>query len=428
MRAGRLSDFFRKLASRLALVVAGSLLGLALGEVVVRALGRGDVTLDRGRLHAFDPEAGWICQPGANLRYELPESFAVRVRCNSRGLRDVEHAFEKPAGVLRIVCSGDSFMWGYGVEDDETFPSCLSRALGNAETINLGVSGYNTVQEYVRLESEGMRYGPDWVVFFVCWNDLDANFDDKGGRRPIAALSPDGGVRIENRPVHVSSLSTLSDWISRHSRLYIFASYGIKLTRDLLLRRHAAEALAVEARDGGESRRRRAPASGSPMSIAAQPPAPAPARDEGASSDGAADEMAFSELELFAGTPRPALTRAWEALRRLLALTRDLVQSHGARLLIVYAVDLTNVEESVQNELARAARLPRTDMDWDRPNRTLGEICASLGVAYVDPTPDFRARPSTASLFLRGNRHWSAAGQKLMADVVARRLRALQGP
>jgi hypothetical protein len=276
----------------------------------------------------------------------------------------------------------------------------------------------------VRLESEGMRYAPDWVVFFVCLNDLDGNFDDKDGRRPIAALSPDGGVRIENRPVRASSLSSVGDWIGRHSRLYIFTSYGIKLTRERLLRQRAAAALAAEEHDAGESRRGRAPASAAPVSVAAAPPAAA--RDDGAGSDGGAGEMAFSELELFAGTPRPALMRAWDVLRRLLAMTRDLVEAHGARLLVVYAVDLTNVEESAQNELARAAQVPRAAMDWDRPNRTLGDICATLGLAYVDPTPDFRGQQSPASLFLRGNRHWSPAGQKLMADVVARRLRALQ--
>src|SRR5262245_2139753 len=188
MRVGDRTSFFRRLVGRLALAVAGTLLGLALGEVTVRALGCGDVTFDRSKLHAFDPDAGWICQPGLDLRYELTGSFDVRVRCNSRGLRDTEHAFEKVQGLLRIVCSGDSFMWGYGVEDDETFPACLARSLPNTETINLGVSGYSTVQEYVRLETEGMRYSPDWVVFFVCWNDLDANFDDKDGRRPIARL------------------------------------------------------------------------------------------------------------------------------------------------------------------------------------------------------------------------------------------------
>src|SRR5262245_30566719 len=150
MRAGDPARNLRRLLGRLGLLLGGTLLALAIGEVVVRALGRGDVTFERGRFHTFDPDAGWICQPELDLRYELPGSFDLRVRCNSRGLRDIEHSFEKAPGRLRIVCVGDSFMWGYGVEDDETFPSCLARSLANTETINLGVSGYSTVQEYVR--------------------------------------------------------------------------------------------------------------------------------------------------------------------------------------------------------------------------------------------------------------------------------------
>ncbi len=73
---------------RLATVLLSTLFALLLAEGGVRLVGAGVTTITRGRLHAFDPDVGWICHPGTDLRYALPGSIDVRVRCNSRGLRD----------------------------------------------------------------------------------------------------------------------------------------------------------------------------------------------------------------------------------------------------------------------------------------------------------------------------------------------------
>ena len=97
---------------------------------------------------------------------------------NSRGYRDLERTLEKPEGVRRAVCIGDSFTWGASVLFDDAWPQRVERALTRErrerwETVNLAESGLNAVQEASRLDSEGFAYGPDVVVVAYVLNDSE---------------------------------------------------------------------------------------------------------------------------------------------------------------------------------------------------------------------------------------------------------------
>ena len=83
-------------------------------------------------------------QPSALLPAELRRNsrsrfkmleFDTIVETNSLGLRDDEIDFSKP----RILCLGDSFTFGYGVESSETFCSILERRFGGQfDFVNAG--------------------------------------------------------------------------------------------------------------------------------------------------------------------------------------------------------------------------------------------------------------------------------------------------
>jgi lysophospholipase L1-like esterase len=69
---------------------------------------------------------------------------------------------------------GDSFAWGYGVEESERFSQLLEGALG-AEVINAGVSGYSTDQELLWYGNEGIKYETDLVILVIAGNDVGDN-------------------------------------------------------------------------------------------------------------------------------------------------------------------------------------------------------------------------------------------------------------
>jgi lysophospholipase L1-like esterase len=159
-----------------------------------------------GRLASFwqhDPVYGWSHRPGQEGRF-ASWGFDTGVRINSHGFRGPETSFDKPSGTRRIVVLGDSFVWGFGVEEADSFPALLQSALGPGnEVLNLGVSGYSTDQELLVYRNVGRRYQPDVVVLVVASNDFANNV------LPVAYVvygkpvfrRTGGGLELTNQPV-----------------------------------------------------------------------------------------------------------------------------------------------------------------------------------------------------------------------------------
>jgi hypothetical protein len=104
----------------------------------------------------FDPELGWVSIP--NL--DLPDHFGpgVYLRTNALGLRDDRNfAAAEPSGRRRVVCSGDSFTFGYGVDNDHTWCRLLETLEPSLETVNMGQGGYGVDQSYLWYRRDGAR-------------------------------------------------------------------------------------------------------------------------------------------------------------------------------------------------------------------------------------------------------------------------------
>lgn len=120
-------------------------------------------------------EAGTRLRRNTEARHQQDE-FDVGVQINSKGLRDDEIAYRKPAGEKRFLSVGDSFAFGLGVELEETYCKVAEQALGGQwHGINTGVPGWSTADELDFLRYEGFRYQPDLVVVCHFRNDLTDN-------------------------------------------------------------------------------------------------------------------------------------------------------------------------------------------------------------------------------------------------------------
>jgi hypothetical protein len=177
-------------------------IGLALGSILVMLLVletvlRVQVHLDnRGLLGALPASRavaplsrvtlGQMIRRSSNPRiiYELLPGLQViyeggRVTTNSHGFRSRELPLSDPADAFRIVGLGDSYMFGQGVSNHETYLARLEAALGaegqprQLQVINTAVPGYNTVMEVATLEEKGLPWRPDLVVLEVVGNDFD---------------------------------------------------------------------------------------------------------------------------------------------------------------------------------------------------------------------------------------------------------------
>lgn len=188
----------RRLAGNLVLLfLTIALLGIG-GEVLLRTL-EGETDDTPLRTATTDPFVPRL----------IPGTHAVRsgadIRINDIGLRNDPVAVPKPAGRYRILCVGDSYTFGTGVDQDETIPAALEDALrshpggDSVESINLGIDGANTYDCVARLEHIGFALEPDLVVLFFLFNDV---FRMERGREWLAGRTYDADAA---RVAHVQA-------------------------------------------------------------------------------------------------------------------------------------------------------------------------------------------------------------------------------
>lgn len=147
----------------LLLVMAG------VAELVLRQLGYGGAV----RYHYVD-DLGWMHRPNqtATTVGRLP------VRINEHGFRGPPVSLARTPDVERVLLVGDSFTFGYGVEEDSAFGAQIPRFLAarvpscRVEVLNGGVNGYNSRQEAAFVRRVGARFRPDVVVVGFTPNDM----------------------------------------------------------------------------------------------------------------------------------------------------------------------------------------------------------------------------------------------------------------
>jgi len=165
----------RGILINLSLMIISTLFALFLSEIALRLIGLEPlyVSPERDRFWKYDSLLGWAHQPGQEGIFETPQ-FRTAVRINEKGLRDRGHSYEPENDVERVLVLGDSFAWGYGVEESERFSQLLEKSLG-VEVINASVSGYSTDQELLWYRNEGIKYETNLVILVIAGNDVGDN-------------------------------------------------------------------------------------------------------------------------------------------------------------------------------------------------------------------------------------------------------------
>jgi len=126
--------------------------------------------------------------PNLDVSYE-----GVRLITNSLGFRGPDTEPNKAEGVFRILCLGDSVMFGLGVANGEEFVRIAEGILNQAglsrrvEIINTSVPGYNTGMQVSLLENVGLSYEPDMLWIDFVGNDVNLP-NLIGQRRNVLAL------------------------------------------------------------------------------------------------------------------------------------------------------------------------------------------------------------------------------------------------
>jgi len=208
------------------LLISSLIFSIIVGEIVIRIFFPQKLSFN---VSQWDQYVGFTNIPNVE-GFSKKEDYKMHVKINSHGLRDREYEYQKRQDTLRMGVFGDSFTFGEGVQNNETYPKYLDnlfqtnkniKRLGfNIEVINFGIGKTGTSHQLAFYQKEGKKYNLDIVIIgFISGNDFEDNW---GG---VFLLKNN---ELIHNPTAYSSIRKIQKivyhipfykWVSMHSHL-----------------------------------------------------------------------------------------------------------------------------------------------------------------------------------------------------------------
>jgi len=204
--------------------------------------------------------------PAANkaYRHTVPGDYSVAISTNDLSMRGTtRYDLEPKSGIRRICLLGDSFVFGYGVDDADVVSEVLQRSLSDSndgpqayEVLNFGVSGYGQAEQLDLWINRVRDYRCHIVVAFYYSNDPGNNRVsslyklDADGRlvRDREAYLP--GIKIQSL---LYGSPILGDLIA-HSHLWsLVRNAGSQLIHASMLKKKGLKTYSAEGDDSATS-------------------------------------------------------------------------------------------------------------------------------------------------------------------------------
>ncbi len=196
---------------------------------------------ERSGLFVYDSLLGWKGAPNKTVHVKTFESKFL-VKTDSLGFRNNPYKGKKNG--RKILMYGDSFLWGFHLNNEELISSRLSEEL-NVEVKNYGMVGYGTDQEYLVFKNS--VEDSSLVLFFFYLNDLrdvlHDNLDTPYKPKPkfiiqndsiVLTNSPIGEkraiVKVEKKDSNLGIRYKISEVLKR----ILYKSYIVKLIFSIL--------------------------------------------------------------------------------------------------------------------------------------------------------------------------------------------------
>jgi hypothetical protein len=208
----------KKYLFNILIVILSLIVGFSLVELAVRILCPQEVGPIR---FAFNLELGEIPVSYQKGIRHLPGVYTFAYNNNSLGMRGSRDYQEKKETEYRILMMGDSFTYGFGVNDDQTFSHQVEKDLRanrlSIEVINTGNPGKGTDYALKLFETIGRTFHPDLTILCFFSNDFQDNergeyyLVGKHGELTVKSLKGDQS-RIKNFLSHLPGYNWLISW------------------------------------------------------------------------------------------------------------------------------------------------------------------------------------------------------------------------
>ena len=301
--------------------------------------------------------------------------FETAIRVNSLGYRQDEFDPHKSTQ-RRILMIGDSFTFGYGVEESDSYPRVLERELtqtgsGNVsapiEVINAGVPTWWTDAYYLYLKERGLALEPDLILLgLFTGNDIDA----RDARRAIWPQVDAAGLPLQTSTAHIRIENGHRVRVTRRAR------WRIPILRDS----HVFQLLYTAQLN---ARRRVKPK--------------------------------IQSLSLY----QPVYTQQTQAIvekvKKLIIAMASLSQQRGAQFAVVMLPE--------RQQISAVSPTAYGKLDFDKPQRLFAEFLTQQDIPYLDLLPILRgAAQDTADdvpLYYQYDSHFTVEGHRLSGREIA---------
>jgi len=369
------------------LASGGIIIAIVLSEIILRLLG-----ITYPNFFMPDPIVGIAHRPDVEGRYEMEGESYIKI--NSDGLRDLEHAKEKPSGTVRIAVLGDSFAEAFQVPQENTFWAIMARELQEragfkdapVEVINFGTSAHGTAQELLTLRHRVWDYSPDVVLLaFATVNDISDNSRALKQRDYIPYFIYEGDSLVldrsflDSRPYRYRQRlpGKLYYGLINHSRIMQLIN---------ILRFHAI--------------RRAGPENG--------------------------DEILLEpglHKEVYLPPGDPVWKNAWRVTEELLLRMKQEVEMGGARFFMVVLSNAVQVhpDPSLRERFRKKIGAP----DLLCPDRRIKRFAEENGISVLTLAEDFQKHAEKKGIYLHGfgsgvgRGHWNELAHRLAGERIA---------
>ena len=375
------------------LLVAGSiLLAVSLSEVGLRVATRW-IFIDL--VTAPDETYGWVLRP--NYAGWSSDENMVWVEHNRDGFRDRERRRSRSPGSVRVAVIGDSFIHGYFLPLEQTFPTQLERRLtscpGTAgrlvEVLSFGVFGYATTQELLTYRHRVARYSPDIVILAVYTaNDIFDNHPKLSSEQSPQYVVEGDRLVLDNS--FRSSLPAPPRWPLRRRAFELLVEHArtVRLVRDAI----------SQVRD----------------------------RFRGANEDQSTGTVAVLETAIYRAPEAREVAEAWQVTEALLLQFAREVAANGSELWIATLFNAAQVDPDVSKRRALEASLGVDSLFY--PDRRIATLAREHHIPVISLAEPLAAYTAKSGSYVNGGNsravppgdgHWNQLGTRVSAEIAA---------
>lgn len=373
----------KKIVTRILITVLTIPLAIALGEASIRILRLPTPTYTSGiydfPCYTTTPTAWLALKPNTNCMLRSRENAFpnIDVYTNGLGLRNKELTLPKPNDTYRIVFLGDSFTFGFGVDESQAYPRIVERFIQNKfpkkniETVNAGMPVVGSGRYYLRMNDRPYAHDADIIVVgLYLGNDL---YDDD--IKPVWIDENDDGYpeRIESATAYVDHKGNL---VSKNQPWLL----GIPYISDWYMT-HLLTAFVLRLQKEGQN----------------EPTTLIPKR-----------------LCLFQPNCH-MFDEEIEKRKELYLEMQSIADKRNQKLMFVFIPTEFQVDE--KSRWKYQIPIPLSPAQQSYPNRQLAEFFTQHHIEYLDLLPTFAT--SSAQAYFTRDDHWNELGHELAAEAIA---------